>query len=203
MELKEIASIIKELPMLIMYVVPGYLFLWSMGLVLSRNIKKDNHLVFKSIAISYILIVVGNWVFENVLASWGTKTLMLVSSLILGWIMAKIILSQWFKKVLIFIGITQSVCDNFLTDIADFNLGLMAIAYLPNEKMIYKGEIRQFEEKESSESSFMVLSNYVQYNYEGIEKLNYEGEDNYRILLNTRDISRIELYYHPDSTKIT
>lgn len=199
---EEIRTIIKEIPTLIMYVVPGYLILWSMGLVLSRKMEKENHLLLKSIAISYVLIVIGNWALKGgVLKSWGTKSLLIIIALIIGYVLGRIMLNTWFRKLLRKIGITKTVHDNFLTDVIDFSYGLECMVFLPNERQIFKGEIRKFEEKENTENSFIVLAKYKQFNYDGDEILNYETSENYRLLLNTRDISRIELFYDPRSEK--
>lgn len=200
---EEIRMIIKEIPTLIMYVVPGYLTLWGMGLALSRKISKDNHLLMKSIAISYIFIVIGNWMLNGeVLKSWGTKTSLIIISLVIGYIVGRIMLSACFTKVLRKIGITKTMHDNFLTDIIDFDYGLDCMAYLPDERMIYKGEIRKFEEKVNAENSYIVLANYKQFNYDGDVIIESQVPDNYRVLLNTRDISRIELFYDSRSLKI-
>ena len=82
-------------------------------------------------------------------------------------------------------------------------MGLLALVYLSEEKKIYKGQIRKYEENDNGTNTYLLLSNYVMYKYgEDDELINYENCNENRVLLNTKDITRIELFYHPDSHKI-
>ncbi|HBV97994.1 MAG: hypothetical protein JL50_01205 [Peptococcaceae bacterium BICA1-7] len=188
---------------MIMYLVPGYLLLWIMGFMLSIKIDKDSNMIIKSIVISYILINVGNLlVGQNVLVSLISKIGVMASALIIGFIAAKIVLSGFFASILKRIGVSKSIHKNFFNDIVDLEYGLCVMVYLPNERMIYKGEIRKYEESDDPKNAFILLAGFVQYNYDGEVLMNCENEHNQRILLNTKDISRMELYYHPKSKRI-
>jgi hypothetical protein len=204
MNLDNVAAIIKELPTLVMYLVPGYLVLWIMGFMLSRDVDKDDHIVVKSIVLSYIFINVGSLIIrQSVLNSVTSEMVVMGLALVIGFATAQILLSGHFETLLRRIGVTRSIHSIFLNDIIDLKLGLYVKVYLRNERVIYAGQIRKYEERESSDNSYFVLSSYCQSDYEGVLLQDHENDDSYRILLNTKDISRMELCYHPDSLKIS
>jgi len=206
MSVEGIKVIIQELPTLIIYIVPGYLVIWTMNFMLSKIIINDDYIIIKSIALSYVIISLNGFIlnfFGLDIQSYKAQILIIISALILGYIGAKLVLSNWFEKCLRKLGVSKSIHKNFLNDVVDLEKGLWVITYLCTEQLMYKGQIRKYEEKDNSENTYIVLSNYTLLDYGGEEIINYVNDNSKRVLLNTKDISRIELYYDLDSKKIT
>ncbi|WP_061215029.1 hypothetical protein [Syntrophomonas wolfei] len=204
MNITDVATLVKQLPTLIAYLVPGYFLLATMNFVLSSGTKEDEHLGIKSLAISYVLIIACNSACRNwdLLSGVNPKVLAILIAPITGYLLARILLSENISCIFRGIAITRSVRNSFLSDIVDFERGLLALVYLPEERKVYKGHIRKFDDDGESDNTFILLSNYVKYDYDGEEKDNHENENNYRVLINTKDISRIELVYDITSKKI-
>ncbi len=197
MNAEQIQKLIELLPTLIMYFVPGYLILWINSFMLSQKLEKDKHLLLKSIVVSYIILTIENYFFGRVIT---IPTI--IFALIFGLLLSRVILSKCFSKVLSWMGINKSFYSNFWNDVIDMENGLWVIVYLPNEQLIYKGQLRRFEEKDNTEHTFLILSNYTLLNYSGEEIISYAENKQYRVIINTKDISRIELFYHQDSKMI-
>lgn len=207
MSVEQAKLLIDLLPTLIIYLIPGYLIIWVISFMLSQKIDKDSNLFIKSIVLSFIFITFGNSILSfgdlNIIDSNLLKVVVILISLVLGYVISKILVSNYFKRILKKLGINKSVYTNFWNEIVDTEKGLLVMVYLASEKKTYKGELRKYEECDHGDSTFLILSNYVLYNYDGEDEiLNYEKDNNYRVLLNTKDISRIELFYHPESKKI-
>jgi len=200
--MESIAILVEQIPVLFMYIVPGYLVLWIMGFMFSRDLNKDTNLILKSIVLSYLLITAGNC-FGDISAPIPRIVIILIAVAV-GFILSKAILSDNFIKILRWLGIKKSVRGNIFNDIIDVELGLWATVFIPNDKTIIKGMIKRYEEREDTNNSYLILSNYKQFSYtnKGTPIIDHAKENRFQIMINTRDISRMELYYHPESQKI-
>jgi len=185
-----------------MYVAPGYLFIWMVRNVTLWKNEKDNNLIFKSVIVSYLLVSIGNLLYKgNILTSIKAKVLLLLIALVAGYLIGTFLRSDELWSYLRKLKMSQPK-GYFFNDIGDFKYGVWAIAHLPGDKVIYLGELRKYEENENSESTFIVLAKYIQYDYNGNEELNHSNEENCHIVLNAKNISRLELLYNENSLKI-
>lgn len=198
--MNSIAQIIKELPTLIIYLVPGYMILWTLNYTLSREMAPNNHLVFKSLALSYLLIQISNLITQKYLDRPASIITLLVWGPIIGYGLGRILKTQWFKKFLHCIGINRSIHENFLNDIIDDEKGVWVTVYLKDK--IYLGKIRKYEEKRDMSESYIVLSNWIKFDLAGEEKENHEENNDFRVLIKLKASDRIELQYHPESVNI-
>lgn len=207
MNFEQINQLIEALPTLIMYLVPGYLILWINAFVLSIKLENDRYVLLKSVVLSYVILTLGNYILSfKGLSIFGSNLLKIVTlgvAITVGYSLSKFILSECFCRILKFLGINKSFFGNFWNDIVDLENGLWVIAYIPTDQVIYKGQLRKFEEKNNSESSFLVLSNYTTLTYSSEVLADYQEQNEKRVIINTKDISRLELYYSPKSRKIS
>lgn len=196
-------EIIEILPSIVLYVVPGYLFLWVYRFRLSLEIDKDEYLLLKSIVISYLIIFPIDSIGElcNCISSNSNlgKIVIILIAIGAGYVFSCVVVSDLFKKLLKKLKIYRSVYSNIWNDVIDDVHGLWIKAYMPEEKLIYKGDIVRYEEKKDTENTYLVLSNYTLLNYDGKVIVSRENEDNSCVMINSRNVSRIELEYHPDS----
>ena len=199
---EEIRTFIQEAPTLIMYIVPGYLMMWIIWRLNKWKKQNDTHLIFKSVIASYLLISVANMFFgENAINSIKIKGVVILASLIIGGITGFILRSDYFWEKKRSLGISQAG-NSFFTDISDHNNSILAKVYLPDDKVIYEGQWLRFDEREETEKVYIVLAGYVRYNYDGEEKEDHRDENHRHVLINTKDINRIELTYDRNNPRI-
>lgn len=199
----DLRIIIESLPTIILYVVPGYLFLWVYSFKLSQEIGKDRYLLLKSIVISYLIIIpidtVGKVCHLISSDSYSGKILVMVIAVVTGYLFSSFVASYSFTNLLKRIRIYRTIHSNIWNDVADDDHGVWIIAYMPEEKLIYKGAIIKYEEKTDTENIYLLLGNYTLLNYDGEVIQSFEDRHNRCVLINTRNVSRIELEYHPQS----
>lgn len=213
---KEIEELIKILPDILIYVVPGAIFLYIHYFICSNEDSKENekHFIFKSIILSFIIVnflkLLGKPTIsfiEQITGLQVNKTivsfkiaLILIASIILSYLLSQLYLSAFFQKLLNFLGINKSIHSKWLNDIVDLELGTGLRVYLPSERIIYCGKLRKYEEKD--ENYMIFLSNFSSHTYDSEEKADFTESNESWVALNTKDISRFELFYYPNSQKI-
>lgn len=200
MNIEQANAFIEAIPSIIIYVVPGYIFMWVYAFMFSQKIENDKHAIVKSIVLSFSFVVLfGLLGIEIVFSPYIIFALVAVSALC-GLLFSKILASekayQLFKKA----NINKSFYNSIWNDIADFEHGVWIRAYLPNERLIYSGYLKRYEESETEKTLF-VLSKYTTYDYTGEVVDNFSGNPENMVALNTKDISRIELFYNPNSKR--
>ena len=142
MSIEEAKLLLEILPTLIIYLIPGYLIIWVISFMLSQKIDRDSNLFIKSIVLSFIFITVGNYILGfwglNILASNLLKVLIIFISLVLGFVISKLLISDCFKRILKKLGINKSVYTNFWNEIVDTEKGLLVMVYIASEKKYIK-----------------------------------------------------------------
>lgn len=207
MSSESIMTIIEMLPTIFINFIPGYLFVRVINFRFSKVTNDDNHLLLKSIVISFIIITTLDQLFSFVNLNFDIeetiiKIIILVFSVVVGLIWCKILNCRYTRILLLKLGFNKSLNTNIFDDIVDIDKGLKILAFLPEEELIYAGEIRRYEDGEKIDDYFIVLSNYVVIGYDGEEIDNREEDNTKWVMLNTKNISRIELIYHEESEKI-
>ncbi len=195
MSADQISALINLLPTIVVYIVPGYIFLWITSFLLSQKIEEDAHILLKSLVISFIFINITQIFFKQVVTtSYGILALMSMA-ILTGFVLTKILLHKKFKKFLRRAGISRSFFVDIWTDLVDFERGTRLRLYLPSFEIICKGALRKFEEKGDGSSRLLILSNYVVYDYSGEPFLDRSNEKEWLIAFNTRDVGFIEILY--------
>ena len=72
---------------------------------------------------------------------------------------------------------------------------------MPSEKVIYYGSIVDYEEKDGD--CFILLNNYDLKDYEYNPILKYTSKNENCVAINTKNISRFEIFYNKDSEKVS
>lgn len=204
---ENIITVIEALPLIFIYFVPGYIFIKIMSYRFSKNLDNINHLLLKSIVASYIIILIVKMIFilfkqnfnlDNILI----KVLTILLALISGVLVPKIITGELFNKALKKMGFNKSMNPNIFDDIIDVENGTWFVVYIPSEKKIYQGIIQRYEDRDYLEDYFLILSNYKLYDYKGNEIEDNTFVPTKWVMVNTKDISRIEILYSEDSKMI-
>lgn len=194
---------IKLLPNLFNYIVPGFIFLVVFNFVISREEKIEKSSLYLSITISYVLISVLKFinVFTKLSVPPAVVTITLIFISILGGCCFGIILSgNTFKRLSKAMGIGKTIHKNIFNDITDKKLGNMIKIFLPSESIIYIGNLLDYEEKDGD--FYLVISRYEILDYNEQRKENNIDDKTKRAVINTKQISRMELIYDENSEKI-
>jgi len=193
-------SIIKLLPEISMYFIPGAVFLTLFNFIVSKDVLDKQYFVFKSIVISYIIIGIADFII-----SLCVPYLVIVGiiSIVGGYFCGKLYHSSVLEWLLGLFRINKTVNDNFWEDINDFNKGTFITAYSKVDDKIYQGSIFKIENKQRN--PYIMIYDYEV--YEGskkeenlIEKSEFGKIEN--IVLNPDDMKSIYVTYSDDSKKI-
>lgn len=206
-DLFKLKDLITLLPLLIIYILPGYVFISIKNFIGNINQSDDKNDILKSIVISYIIIN-----FESLICLHVGKFILDISSpksiiftvcftVAIAYIYSRIMQCEFSYKLLKYLKITRSLKGDILTDIMDFEMGMWIRVFIKPEEVIYVGKIRKFE-KNGDSNYTVVLSNFILYGYSGEEFINNQDNNHDWVVVNVKDTYRIELVYNPKSKKI-
>lgn len=188
----DLAGILNQLPIILEYFIPGFLFVRIFQILTSR--KDSTYQLIISVAVSYILkafcSIVHEYILTDINFSWNWRVLILsifaaVSSVILVCISE----IKFVNRILLHIN-NKSLHDDIWQDIIDYRNGT-TLRFICGDTT-YIGTLVIHEER--GNDSWFVLDDYI------VEEKNskYKAEDmNFRsrIAINLRDVDRVELYY--------
>lgn len=209
-ELLSIKDIVNTIPILLEYVVPGFIFLSMRNFSLSKDESKDKYMIFKSIVISYIFLQIIYSSFQLLGIFFGKpqidsninytiipisknniRFLFIVLSVIISIIYIKLDIEE---RVLSLLGNGKTSKEDCFDVIIDNNKGVGARVYLKDEDIVYTGSITYYDDRLSGDNRRFILSGYNSYSYDWEEICNYQGEEDKKVILNMKDIKRIELF---------
>jgi hypothetical protein len=203
----EIKDLLSSLPLLIIYIVPGYVFISEMNFILGNKKVDDKNILLKSVAISFII--------TNLLSVLYLKTynanfdislpknifFTILITIVFAYVVSIFLKSEICGSAFKYLNISNSLKSDIFNDLVDFELGMWIRVYLQDEKLIYQGKIRKFDRTSEDGNTYIALSNYLLQNYDG-EILENSEEFNTRwVLISLKDNFRIELFYEPNSNK--
>ena len=199
MIISNIKEIFTQLPLILEYFIPGFIFLSSFQYLTSR--KDTAYKIIGSVVVSYILKAICSICHQYVLSQrhflWSERVIILsVFALFTSVILVIISESHIVNKLLLKIN-NKSIHDNIWHDIIDYRNGTSLRVVC--DDAIYTGILVGHEEK--GIDSWFVLEDYIV--NEGNEF--YSSEDmtiKSRIVLNFKNIKRVELYYGPTQPTI-
>lgn len=203
----KIKDVISVLPLLIIYVLPGYVFISIVNFIVNKKDKEDKNLILKSLIISYIVVNIEKLLFEFIgiqfdISSAGSIIFSFVFTIVIAYIYSMIADKESSNIILKKLKIARSFKSDIIADITDFELGMWIKVFVSSEKVIYVGKLRRFEQ--TTDTSYtIVLSNFILYKYSGGDALvNYYDDDTEWVMLSLKDNYRIELVFNPASKKI-
>lgn len=205
-DFSKIKDIISALPLLIIYILPGYIFIGTINFIVNKKDKEDKNVILKSLVISYIVVNTEKLLFKCVginfdISSPSSVIFSFVFTIIIAYICSMIIDKESSNIILKKLKIARSFKSDVIADITDFELGMWIKVFVNSEKVIYVGKLRRFEQIEDT-NYIIVLSNFILYKYSGDELVNYHDDDTEWVMLSLKDNYRIELIFDPASKKI-
>lgn len=175
MSAEEIKEIIQVIPECIIYIYPGYLTMFVFLFLRGKNIKEDNYIWIKVIAISYIYIAFKPFA-KYVISFGGTLSnivnkvpgavrnnlYLICISIIVAYIWNRIIISDTMKWIFNKLKISTTFYDNEFEMLSDFNKGAWIRVYLKDDVVVYEGSLG-CKELEDGKQRYISLQGYYKY----------------------------------------
>lgn len=208
MNLDNLSGLIEAIPLVMIYVVPGYLLLRISNFQLAKKADQDQYILIKSLVVSFVFVSAGEtlWGYlfpgSQPLQDIAFRNTMIISAAVAGFLWSRFLISPTFERILYSLGIHKTLHGDMWGDIVDFEYGLWLMVYIPTDKVVYAGKLRKYKEAEGHGNYTVFLSNYTLYDYRANILKDYVKDNDKWVSLNSKDIGRIELFYHLSSNKI-
>ncbi len=192
-------DILDNLPLILQYIIPGYLTIKWFEFVLSKKTESRNLLIF-SCAISYCLLSLTSllrikWIRNIPDTAFINSALCVILGLIIVSIIAILSQQKWFKKITVKF-FHKTLNDDIWRDVLDLENGSNLKVYLKDKDYYLIGHHKNHEEK--GNDSWLALSGFAKFDRE--TNTNYKSEPNYinneKIIITVRfsDIEHIEIF---------
>lgn len=197
-EILNINEVIKIIPSLLEYLVPGYIFITIRNFSFSKDDSKDKHIVLKSVVLSFIFLRTIYPIIRATLTYFGLPKELILCTFIFSIIVISVLyirldLEKYMVGILGNGKTSKEECfDVILSD--NYNIGAIARVYLESEKLVYTGSLIYYDDKFAGEHRKIVLAGYSLGLFNGKEIYNYEGEESNLVVLQMKDIKRIEIF---------
>lgn len=212
---EEVQALINLLPNIFIYIVPGFIFIEVYDYAFNSKKKELKNYILDYIMASFILnsfslTILGIINFYRQtsydLMNYYIQSIICTISLVSAYIIARIMKSQMWTKTMVTLSINRNNSSNIFSDLIDYEYGTWVRVYLNNEKIIYDGALIKFHCKDSYNESFIVLEEYITYEY-GKNELykalfKNKGNNNEHVAIKVSEISRIEATYSTNSSKL-
>lgn len=179
MSSNEIIKIIEILPQYIQYIFPGYLTIYLYLFFRSLTMKDNKGTIAKSIAISYVYMVILREFIEPLIKTifngdslsffikyklFFEVIILIIMSMIVSYLAYAIISCNLIQNHLFNIGIRTSVATNEIEQFEYESNGksVWVCVYLKNSKIVYEGFIVN-REMEPEQRMFLCLGNFRKY----------------------------------------
>lgn len=208
LDILKIKDVINVVPLLAIYVVPGYIFLYVKTFMSSNKKNEDKNIILKSIIISYIIINAENAILSisvGIRLDISSSIFILITvciAAISAYLMTLFSLSEYCNSLMKKSKINKSIKPDILTELSDLQYGVWLRVYIQSEKVIYQGKLRKYEKLSDDGQYQILLSNYQSYSYDDKEYENNYGDNTRWVLLNVKENYRIEVFYDSRSKKI-
>lgn len=186
LELIDINKILEVIPNILEYFIPGFVFLTIRNLSIAKENSKDKFIVINSIVISFIFVEALKlipWLNNN-----NNFTLL---SIILMLILSKIYIEFKLEDKIIELFVKGKTTNGDVFSVfIKKEEGAWVRVYMKD--VIYVGKIFHSEDRYTGGNRYIILAAFQNFTYKW-KLLEDNSEDDYvRVLLNMKDINRIE-----------
>lgn len=210
MSADDVLKIIQGIPEYIKYIYPGYLTVYTYYFLRGKTLKDSNYILIKVIAISYLYIILIEWlgdiswisvvvnrIFSKASYEIKLNAGLLLVSIIFAYVAYRLAVSKRLNWILGKLKINTTFYDNEMEVLADFDKGAWLCVYLKDDKVVYEGSLG-YKELEEDRRKYICLNAYYKYflNKNGKPKEPYiedhENEQEETVLIFYDSIKRIE-----------
>lgn len=212
MKAEDILNIIDILPKLIIYFLPGFVFIKAIQYQFPSKKEENKSAYIYYIVLSFILISIGRigskkfLGYEDIYTSEFTIGIMILS-IGLGYLIGQFLKSEKSIDILRKLNIYRTNSSSIFADIKDAGNGTWIKVYLNNEDIVYSGALKEFENSYDYDNTFIILSEYISYVSKKSKldkRLLVENREKTKwVAIRVKDISRIEIEYYEKSKKVT
>lgn len=195
-ELLNIDKIIILIPTVLEYVVPGFIFLTIRDFSYSKKDKSDKYYVIKCIVLSYIFIKLLKPIELAFFGHFGLSDDILTFIFIILVIIISIAYIKYKleEKLVNILGNGKTVHEDFISNIIDNKEGAWLKLYISEEKIIYTGKLKYYDNPSMSNNRFIVLACVKTESYSGDTLVDNINDNNCLVALDMKDIKRIEIF---------
>lgn len=191
--MEEINALIAGIPDILIYIVPGYLYLYVFYFVSLKNINDCNNVIIKCAVASYGLILLDKLICNIPFISWNSPNIIrvIIYAIVMAYLIGIIKKSKWFNHLLKIININRTTNANLWDDIHEKGTYLWVVpekgdsSYLGQTSFCGEGDM----------SNIIVLTRYQELTMDGEVKKDYSKSEKRKIMLDTTKCLRIELFY--------
>ena len=162
MNINNIAVLIDQIPRILKYFIPGYLFLGIFYFLSGKKKFSEKHLYLQSVVISFVLITILETIFILLNYSYNTSYflfLVILMSIITSYILFRVNESESFERVLKKLKIFSSTRNSIWDDYIDSN-GTYVTFFLDGIDLKYEGSIASYD-CDNLRSDYLVIADYV------------------------------------------
>lgn len=208
---KEILEIVDILPKLLIYLLPGVLFIKIVEYELEMKRSENKTIFVYYILVSYIFINIGELISKLKYGYFDIYTSeftfgIIVMSIIVGHAIGLFLKSDLSLDILRILRIYRTNNSSIFADIKDVKLGTWIKVYLNDDKVVYSGALREYENSSDYDNTFIVLSSYISYSYVensiDMRVLVNERKKNQWVAIKVKNINRVEIDYSIESKKL-
>lgn len=194
-------NLIALLPDIMLYLVSGFLFVRIFNFICTKRKANDyQHIIIKSVIVGYILKYIASFIpaLTNIYALNVLGFIVLCC--IIAFIAARIYKSNWFYKFLRFIGVENTLNDDFWVDI-EGDKSVWAEVYCKDTEEYYYGLVCLSENFKDEPK--IVLKRYSIYKENSNEPIkDYNTDPAKRIVIDTSKCEVIKLTYSNNSNVV-
>lgn len=188
-----IIDLIDNIPYILSFVIPGYIFLSTYYWVSFVDPKNFNNLIIKSVAASYILGIVFDFILKKtkiIILPDQRIILLTIIGLLLGVILGELCHSTAFNNLLLKLHIYRTTNDDFWMDIFKDNTWVRV--FLKDGKS-YLGLYKYGQS--NKDEPIIALTMYQKLDEEANVIIDNSNNPKELIVLNTKDFDRMEIVY--------
>lgn len=187
-----ITEIINQLPQILSYIVPGYIFLTIYQWTRFRDGDSLKNIVLKSIVVSYVIKILLNILFKELHIAINDEIIFVGICIIIATIssilLSIIISSRRYNKILRILNISRTTNKNIWDDV--YQNGT-ALKIYQSDGTFYAGHLRFCEENQRG--PLVVLSRYGLFDENNNILIDKTEDSSEEIMLNTKDFKKIEI----------
>lgn len=185
-KLIDMNDLIKNIPNILQYFIPGFIFFNIRSLHLSKQIKNDKFVILNSIVISFILVEV-----LKLIPCLKNNNYFIIIAIVVILIFSKVYVYFGLENKIVNIFIKGKVInENLFSILVEREKGAWLRIY--TKDVVYVGKIFYTEDAYVDGNRYIILSSYQTFNYE-FEILEDNSEDSYsKVMLNMMDIDIVE-----------
>ncbi len=190
----DLTTLINNISNILLYILPGTIFLGILSYITNKKIK-DNYYIL-SLCISYSLLTLVRFVIKNP-SNFHEAGSVLLLAIILSLLLGVLCNQKWFNALNIKItnrSVTKSIWDEIKDEYNTF-----IKIYIPSDQVVYYGLFKGYEDKE--ENNYLLITEYDIKDYNGNLIKDYTEDRTCWATINSKDISRVEIFYVERSEK--